>query len=401
MVIQLSYVIHPISRGWKNKQIPILTSPNLGVENFKKKSPPRPRHVKRVDLWPTFRWTWKKLPWYGGFKLDKNPVKTHQQNYFGGKSGGKNAKRCEYLFVNKRNMDRMCTWTLNGWAIQLFCAQISFFWSAEAPIAQLCKRKDHLVPKCQSQNSNVQAQPDATVWQTKHLFVSKWFHFTLGHIVDFSKGESFRNCFNQELWFRNIFEHQIADSKTCNSQEFPNTSVWRWTLRCSPVSWALETSTDSLEHVLAEKQKRQVAPKLRISIQSCRRNTNNQIYTSIKQWQVFWSKRNPRNWCFVWLSIEQLHAVASVACQEKIHRHCGLETLVATNSIAEATCDPSGIWRYFFCKSQKKSKGHNIFKVLFWWWMFFFASRDPERNWVYCLGQYLVSVEPTLDFYVF
>lgn len=187
------------------------------------------------------------------FKLDKNPVKTHQQNYFGGKSGGENAKRCEYLFVNKRNMDRMCTWSLNGWAIQLFCAQISFFWSAEAPIAQLCKRKDHLVPKCQSQNSNVQAQPDATVWQTKHLFVSKWFHFTLGHIVDFSKGESFRNCFNQELWFRNIFEHQIADSKTCNSQEFPNTSVWRWTLRCSPVSWALETSTDSLEHVLAEK----------------------------------------------------------------------------------------------------------------------------------------------------
>ena len=273
----------------------------------------------------------------------------------------------------------MCTWTLNGWAIQLFCAQISFFWSAEAPIAQLCKRKDHLVPKCQSQNSNVQAQPDATVWQTKHLFVSKWFHFTLGHIVDFSKGESFRNCFNQELWFRNIFEHQIADSKTCNSQEFPNTSVWRWTLRCSPVSWASETSTDSLEHVLAEKHKRQDAPKLRISIQSCRRNTNNQISTAIKQWRVFWSKRNHRNWCFVWLSIEQLHAVASVACQEKIHRHCGLETLVATNSIAEATCDPSGIWRYFFCKSPKKSKGHNIFKVLFWWWMFFCIKRSWKK----------------------
>ena len=58
------------------------------------------------------------------------------------------------------------------------------------------------------------------------------------------------------------------------------------------------------------------------------------------------------------LSIEQLHAVTSVACQEKIHRHCGLETLLATNSIAEATCD-EGIWKNIFLQIPKKSKKKN------------------------------------------
>ena len=386
----------------KSKQIPILTSPNLGVENLKKiTAEAKARETSwfvtnfSVNLKETTM-VWRILSWI------KNPVNTHQQNYFGGKSGGKNAKRCEYLFVNKKKHGQNVYLNSERLSHPTFlCSNQLFLVSrgANRPAVQT-ERPFGTEMSISKQQCSGSAWCNCLTSQTSFRFKVISFHirthssFQKAKALETVSTKSFDlatflniKSLTQKLATLKSFQTRLFDvehwgAHLCLEHRKPARTPWN-------MSWLKNTNV-----------KMHLNRGYQFNLAEEKQTIKSQISTAIKQWHVFWSKRNHRNWCFVWLSIEQLHAVASVACQEKIHRHCGLETLVATNSIAEATCDPSGIWRYFFCKSPKKSKGRNIFKVLFWWWMLF-SSKDPERNLVNCLGQYLVSVEPTLDFYVF